>query len=95
MTATEIFGTVMSMYKISDDQLSLVTAQLRSRDQAFFGIPSEIESSSVSSIFDLFSNLVFVFILIFVYKLFFILMELTTTVGMVGVKARVQATDAG
>eukprot|EP00026_Physarum_polycephalum_P007117 Phypoly_transcript_07171.p1 GENE.Phypoly_transcript_07171~~Phypoly_transcript_07171.p1 ORF type:complete len:246 (+),score=37.32 Phypoly_transcript_07171:712-1449(+) len=42
----QLFGTVTSMYKISDEQLSLVTAQLRSKNQAFFGIPVDIESSS-------------------------------------------------
>lgn len=41
-----IFSTVTSLYKISDEQLSMVTSQLKGKNQAFFGIPDDIESTS-------------------------------------------------
>jgi len=41
-----IMNTVTPMYKISDQQLATICAELRGKSQAFFGIPADIESSS-------------------------------------------------
>lgn len=48
-----IFSTVTSLYKISDEQLSIVSASLKGKSQAFFGLPADIDSASVSHLLNI------------------------------------------